>query len=107
MDMRGPTIENMVRFDLSVAGGGFGPGVALPEGSAGREQFQKDLAHMREGLLRLRQGSPRMENDLAPLTPFELQDLSSMGYGGGDNNFHTERMDDRLSLDGGVWPDQE
>jgi hypothetical protein len=36
-----------------------------------------------------------------------MQDLSSMGYGGGDDNFHTERTDDRLPLDGGVWPDQE
>lgn len=106
-DVRGREAGQVLRFDLSKPQGGYGQGVLLPEGDPRRAEFESEVARMRESLLRLRQASPRLESDLPPLTAFEMQDLSSMGYGGGDDNFHTERTDDRLPLDGGVWPDQE
>jgi arylsulfatase A-like enzyme len=89
-------------LDLAVDRLGSGAGAPLA-GDAAAPALEY-LARMRAALTRLRADLPRRAGELRPLSPFEQRELSSMGYGG-----HTDVEGgggERLSLDGGPWPDE-
>lgn len=99
-------MASLTYFDWDQPKGGFGDGIPLPPEDPRAIAFQLQFDRTRASLRRLRDSSPRLESQLPPLSPFELQELASMGYGGGSDDFTGSAENDRLSLDGGVWSDQ-
>ena len=78
-------------------------------------RIAEDLAALRAELAALRAAQPARAADARPLDPRELAELAALGYGG-DGAQSSDPRDgvpergtdapERLSLDGGVWPDE-
>jgi len=64
-----------------------------------------ELAALRSSLAALRAAQPDRSSGAQPLSARELEELAALGYGGGEEVPATEGPE-RLSLDGGVWPDE-
>ena len=92
------------RFDLAANPLGAGPGTPLEPDPA----FEAELARLRRSLRELRDAQPGREpGDFAPLGERDRADLAAMGYGGAGEPVEGDgERPDRLSIDGGVWPDR-
>lgn len=71
-----------------------------------RDRLEEELEALRAELTRLRAGNPPRSTDGAPLSELELAELAAAGYAGGNEEIAADPERDRLSLDGGVWPDE-
>lgn len=71
-----------------------------------RDGLEQELESLRSSLHELRRRNPLRSTEGIPLTELELQELAAMGYAGGDEDIVGEGDSERLSLDGGVWPDE-
>lgn len=68
--------------------------------------IEEELAALRDALTRLRAANPARGVAGAPLSELELAELAAAGYAGGDEAIEGGEPTERLSMDGGVWPDE-
>jgi len=103
LETQGRAPWSALDFDLARDPLGRGPGTTLTGEALAR--VEEELDRLRGILLRLREVQPLREVG-RPLTQLEREDLAAMGYAGGEETIEGTAGEDRLSLDGGVWPDE-
>lgn len=100
---RGPADWEALRFDLAANPLGAGPGQTVDPGTS--EVPAELLERQRALLKRLRTAQPARGGEATALSSRDLLELAAMGYGGDDDEVGQGEDDERLPLDGGVWPD--
>jgi arylsulfatase A-like enzyme len=95
---------SMQYLDLKLDPWGAGPGTPLTEGEQA-ERWQDRLSRWIQAVRDLRRSLPERRISLRPMTELERNELAAGGYSGNDEVVG-DYSQDRLPLEGGVWPDE-
>jgi len=98
---RGAEALDEVRLDLAADPLGRGQGTALTRDSSAEHKAL--VQRIRESFMSLRAAQPERRGDLPQLSEHDRKQLAAMGYTGGGE--FGEGDENRLCIDGCVWPD--